>query len=505
MELSKTVIAEVARDLDISATDYKRAIERFEAVKQWLATGTYNSGSNPDVFLQGSFRLGTMVRPYINDREGDFDIDQVCELKQVNSQISAKILKNDIGDRLKANATYAQMLDTEGKRCWTLLYASDESRPGFHLDILPSVPSQTGEPSQIAITDKKKPFDIYDWNVSNPNAYYYWFKSLNVFSEDFKRRQQNRIFEANRELYRDPSEIPMQLYRSPLQRSIQIMKRHRDVYFANKDKRPISIIITTIAGHRYRSGDIFETIREFTKYVKQRHADVLRDGYLVSDGILDYSNGAWVIPNPVHQNRINSEIENFADRWNIDADFPQQFFQWVYQLDRDIYRFDASSNSLDLNLKTKKRGQDTQYANFLGHKLKTRMVQNEHVSDNSLLDFIHLGIEGNMDWNEIKEFSEYIYSSEQGSKDVASINFYQIALHRGMSLSQEAIDDIGEILSRNQTSPDFILCCNILLNSVTREMIEKCLKRSSLNDQLSWPIFRLVPIELTIPENSISI
>ena len=181
MEPNEQILAQIAQYLDISPSDYKRAQERFNAVRNWLADGEYISGTSPDIYLQGSFRLGTVVRPYRGDEDGDFDIDQVCELSIPRTNRNPELLKRDIGDRLKDNADYQRMLDDEGKRCWTLEYASEDGRPGFHLDILPSLPSEKGNQFQIDITDKQN--DTYLWSPSNPKGYYYWFKSKNPYSQ----------------------------------------------------------------------------------------------------------------------------------------------------------------------------------------------------------------------------------------------------------------------------------------------------------------------------------
>jgi hypothetical protein len=262
--MSNKILLQMAQYLDISPTDYKIAQERFKAVKNWLDDGGYKSGYLPDVYLQGSFRLGTVVRPYHNDKDGDFDIDQVCELTKYNELKSSEILKNDIGDRLKENSDYESMLDTEGKRCWTIEYATENNRPGFHIDILPALKSDEGTLHNIDITHKED--DIYSWSTSNPKGYYFWFKSKNAYSTSFIESQRSTIFNANKELYEIEENVPKQLFRTSLQRSIQIMKRHRDVHFVNKDFKPISIIITTITAKVYTQSNIIEIINEFINY-----------------------------------------------------------------------------------------------------------------------------------------------------------------------------------------------------------------------------------------------
>ena len=49
-----------AKKLDISPTKYKQAIDRFNSMKTHLEQGNYpGTYRAPDVYLQGSFKLGT--------------------------------------------------------------------------------------------------------------------------------------------------------------------------------------------------------------------------------------------------------------------------------------------------------------------------------------------------------------------------------------------------------------------------------------------------------------
>jgi hypothetical protein len=492
--MSNQILLQIAQYLDISPTDYKIAQERFNAVKNWLDDGLYKSGYLPDVYLQGSFRLGTVVRPYHNDKDGNFDIDQVCELTKYSEFKSSQVLKNDVGDRLKENNDYDRMLDTEGKRCWTIEYATENNRPGFHIDILPALKSDVGTLYNIDITHKED--DIYSWSTSNPKGYYFWFKSKNAYSTSFIESQRSTIFNANKELYEIEENVPKQLFRTSLQRAIQIMKRHRDVHFMNKDFKPISIIITTITAQVYTESNIIEIIDEFINYVLNRNKFLIKNGYLNKDDIIDYSNGKWLIPNPVDYARPEAERENFADRWNLEPKLANSFFEWCQQLKRDINSFKKSGLSDNLNLKTKSFG--------TGDKIyKVLIKETERVLENGvgifssnnreLLNLIHLGIEGKTEWESIIKLAQSYYDKavEGDSKDVAKVNYYQISRHRGRTFSQEARTDIEDVLRRNRGSASFVLCCNLLLGSATQQMIKNCMVEFNYENILEWPILRL--------------
>ena len=224
-----------------------------------------------------------------------------------------------VGDRLKANQTYAAMLDEEGRRCWTLNYADSAM---FHMDILPAIPDDygwllgLGVPIEFArnalcITDKKRWNIDPDWPRSNPKGYALWF-----------REQMKVIFESRREyvaeqLRANIEDVPDYKVKTPLQRAIQILKRHRDIMFENDyDDKPISIIITTLASHAYNNeADLFDALSSII------------DG--MPNYILEKGGNAW-IPNPV------DPMENFADKWQEKSGKELKFRRWLLQVREDL-------------------------------------------------------------------------------------------------------------------------------------------------------------------------
>jgi len=65
--------------LDIPESRYKQAVERYQAIGGWLAREESTIAKyDLKIYPQGSFLLGTIVKP-ITDIE-DYDIDLVCEL-----------------------------------------------------------------------------------------------------------------------------------------------------------------------------------------------------------------------------------------------------------------------------------------------------------------------------------------------------------------------------------------------------------------------------------------
>ncbi|MGY0646179.1 MAG: nucleotidyltransferase domain-containing protein [Paraglaciecola chathamensis] len=226
-----------AKKLDIAPTKYKQAIDRFSSMRTHLEQGNYPGTYRvPDIYLQGSFKLGTEIRPFKNSKDSDYDIDLVCSLGHLKQEVLASTVKNQVGQRIKESGTYSRLLDDEGKRCWTLNYAEDDG-VGFHMDILPSVleNSLLARPHSIAVTNKN-PESSYYWTTSNPKGFADWFYERNSASFELeKMTQKQHIFNNQRQLFNSIDDVPNIHVKTPLQRAIQLLKRHRDVRFSESD------------------------------------------------------------------------------------------------------------------------------------------------------------------------------------------------------------------------------------------------------------------------------
>lgn len=330
-----------AHSLDIPPGKYKEAVERYTAVANWLdAAGTTFKTFAPAVSVQGSFRLGTVVRPVIHGKEADYDIDLVCRLDAPGPSMTPRKLKHLVGDRLKENGNYSRMLDKEGRRCWTLNYAEADGI-GFHMDVLPSTPGNPttllaaeiqGVPHMFALhaieLSERRGDEQYVWlpGGSNPSGYALWFESVNrEASVRVAPVQRKMIYESNRTAFASVQSVPDALIRTPLQRAVQVLKRHRDVRFAGhplEAEKPISVIITTLAATGYRGETDVATL---LAGILERIEDFATSGIIRRDG------DRWVIPNPVNP------AENFADRWNDPGSKrAEAFFKWVAWARQDL-------------------------------------------------------------------------------------------------------------------------------------------------------------------------
>lgn len=299
------VLNSIAEDLDISETKYLDAKNKYEAVGNWLGekeSSLYKY--NPEIYPQGSFCLGTVVKPVGKD---EYDIDLVCFLNNLNrDDITQYDLKKIVGDRLRDNKTYKNILKEEGRRCWTLEYANE-----FHMDILPAITDQQARMSDlpfqqesILITDKEKMKNNgADWPKSNPKGYADWFFDRQTNIRQIIKESIAKSIKVN------IKDVPDYKVKTPLQRAIQILKRHRDIFFLDKESKPISIIITTLSASLYSGQDnVFNAIYDILMKINEE---------------MLIRNGKYYISNPVSDN------ENFADKWNENSELSKNFLKWL--------------------------------------------------------------------------------------------------------------------------------------------------------------------------------
>ena len=335
-----------AENIDIPDSAYEKAEDRYEDLGAWLRRDeSFCRQHDPGVFAQGSFLLGTVVRPV--DGEEEYDLDLACKLREKVSKSThtQKEVKATVGKDLEAYRKARRIQETmeEKRRCWRLFYQDDLQ---FHMDIVPCIPEEikrrmaikeamTGGGSEeslaqevagrtVAITDNEHPnyaSTCRDWNVSNPQGYGRWFRSrVRLARKSIRRRLR---LEAKDSV----EELPTYKLKAPLQRCVQLLKRHRDVMFkGNSERQPISIIITTLAAEAYRGEES----------VASALANVL-------DAMDDYVNDRVPrVPNPVNPN------EDFADKWRTGEgrrlDLEGNFYRWLKQAQADFRCIMQSGN-----------------------------------------------------------------------------------------------------------------------------------------------------------------
>ena len=312
------ILRDLADEIDVPPSKYREAKEHYDAVGAWLGDDDSDlAPHDPTIYPQGSFALGTAVRPLGDD---EYDVDAVCLLQLPQDQVTQQRLKALVGDRLKhTRSRYKHMIDPAdgGRRCWTIQYA-DASK--FHLDVLPAIPDEHGwlvtlgvpeawAQNAICLTDRKTWNGDADWPRSNPKGYVAWFKD----------RMRVRLDEAKRALAMERRAEVETIedfdVRTPLQRLIQVLKRHRDVRYNGDDDKPISIIITTLAAQAYdNEADLADAILNVVPRMRQS---------------IEQRYGVWWVRNPVNPQ------ENFADKWAETPRKAELFFKWIEAVEQE--------------------------------------------------------------------------------------------------------------------------------------------------------------------------
>jgi hypothetical protein len=324
--MAKTALELSLEALELPTSAYEKAVSRYEDLGDFLSSESSIVQYEPQVFVQGSFRLGTAIKPLVSTEP--YDLDLTCKLARglSKSKISQKDCKNLVGTAIdqytsKRNIKEAKI---EKRRCWRIVY---QDSIDFHMDVVPGILIEdtsslresmiksnisvetASEWAKLAynITDNKRPdYSVvsFDWNISNPEGYAKWFE---------QRMETGRILSLMEKSQYE--ELKVFERKTVLQKCIQILKRHRDVMFINEpDLKPISIIITTLSGQAY-NGE--RTLEEAITNIVDKMAVLIK-----KSGIR--------IPNPTRPE------EDFTDKWKENPKLEPAFNRWLIQAQADF-------------------------------------------------------------------------------------------------------------------------------------------------------------------------
>jgi hypothetical protein len=327
-----SILEEMIEQLDLPEYVVDKTIQRYKSLGEW-----FNRDNNSfkdvdiDIFPQGSFALGTTIKPISNKEEYDLDMGCKINIPNFKSLYTQEQLKKMIGAELESYRVakgFKKELE-EKHRCWRLEYM-DEIK--FHLDIVPCIPLNSDKhidykkqlvdafsyedslnnsmvDTAINITDNRLvnyTVISQDWNISNPQGYLKWFE--------------HRMTIGDFGIYNRSLVTPVPIYnrKTILQRCIQLLKRHRDNMFRENDSKPISIIITTLAARAY-NGEL--NLEEAMSNILEKMPSYI-------------NTSSPRVPNPVNPN------EDFTDRWDTPEgkklDLEGNFKNWLLQAKVDF-------------------------------------------------------------------------------------------------------------------------------------------------------------------------
>lgn len=343
---NKAVLAKILEAIELPEGAYEKAEKRYNDLGEWLQReGSTCADFDPHVFPQGSFRLGTANRPY---KDEEYDLDMGCNLRHrvTKDKATQEQLKKLVGKELECYRTARSIKEelAEKKRCWRLEYADDLS---FHMDIVPCIPESDDirtilkarmvETTQledafakdvsdlaVSITDNTDPnyrSITKQWRISNSEGYARWFENRMRSATEFLAERE-QFFKASIDT------LPSYKWKTPLQLSVQLLKRHRDTMFKdNEDCKPISVIITTLAARAYRGeSDVVDALSNILGTMEDYIQDTVP-----------------LVPNPVNP------VEDFADKWyspkHSHLKLRDNFFRWLMQAKADFAAICSLNNS----------------------------------------------------------------------------------------------------------------------------------------------------------------
>jgi hypothetical protein len=298
-----SVLDEICQILELTTAQLETARTSYEAVAEWLSASENPLLNWIEIYAHGSAGLGTTVRPI--GRE-DFDVDLICKVLLFTADRPPAELKRIVGDRLKQNARYASMLE-EKKRCWRLNYARE-----YHLDISPTITNVGCDNGGELVPDKK----LREFKPTNPKGYKTLFERRAALTPRLRMR---KAIAADDRAQVEPFPAHT-VAKGILRRTVQLLKRHRDVHFQEivEDVAPISIILTTLAAQAYEY-----CVKNFTF---DSELDALIATIRLMPHFIDrpFVNGRriYIVAN---ETTIG---ENFAERWNSEPARAAAFYAW---------------------------------------------------------------------------------------------------------------------------------------------------------------------------------
>jgi hypothetical protein len=251
------MLADVAVRVQLSPTDYQRAIDHYHAMHEWIERDESPLfGLVTDFYTQGGFAIGATVARHATDDE--FDIDVMAQLAyrtDVDPEFVLSVLDEAI--RAERGSRYHDKADRK-TRCSTVYY------DGMHLDVTPTV-RLIGTNEKTGLIFHSKPEDLREPKLSlyaNPHGFAQWFTRQTPPDQNFGTFFEKRSLDYDRsrmtllEKRADAAPVPDQCpaYRkSRAVIALQLIKRWRnlayDKRYANRRLPPSVLLAFYVASH----------------------------------------------------------------------------------------------------------------------------------------------------------------------------------------------------------------------------------------------------------------
>lgn len=308
-----------AQEISLSEAQYEKIDARYSQLEKILSASDNPLLAKAHIFVQGSMKLKTTIKPVSGAPEelDTIDADAIVWLPHAQGAEAHEIL--DAIEKRFREGTRVQEGITQLRRGVRIVYADEN--PGFHIDVTPAR-AISGNAEEKGEGKLEVPDRVTGWKASSPIPYSNWLEAASaqkIVLENIALTKSGAFDAATQDPlpgYQDYAD------QDPLRAAIKLLKRHRDewaIRTKNEDNRPISAVITTLATHAYldvveesrskplRSLDaILEIVRRMPQYIKYRGLDC-------------------IVCNP------EDSGENFAEKWNRPREgqrYRQAFDDW---------------------------------------------------------------------------------------------------------------------------------------------------------------------------------
>jgi hypothetical protein len=322
LEPLDALLADVAIRIQLSATDYGKALSRNRVINDHLEReGSLLRGHVHLLYPQGSMAVGATIASRL--RTDEYDIDVIAELAlpaDISPELALDLLFHSV--RGERGSRYHDAVERR-TRCVTIHYADR-----MHIDLTPAV-LWAGFPARTSVLFHHRPGDPQEPTyrlVANPWGFADWFKERTPPDDAFGRifAERAAAFDSQK-LTKRAASVPVPAQREAHEKAkavivLQLLKRWRNVQYDGRRglRRPPSVMIAKLVGDAANHTDtLFEEIEHQARYIRQ------------GIGVAHNGRQRVQVINP------RCPQDNLTDRWPASLDEQEQF---VRDLDRLLAR-----------------------------------------------------------------------------------------------------------------------------------------------------------------------
>lgn len=324
------VLLRIAQQISLSEPQYQLISDRYETLQHILSAADHPLLKDAHIFVQGSIRLKTTLRPApeATNEMATVDADAVVWLPNASSANPADVLAA-IEERFSQGVRVERPIE-QLRRGIRIVYADEN--PGFHIDVTPAR-SALGNGNGNGMGKLQVPDRQWGWKASSPIPYAQWLEDMAV--QEIKLVGLTTLTERN-VTFAEASQEPMPEYDdyidgNPLRAAIKLLKRNRDEWAIRESRisvRPISAIITTLAAEAYKE------IATESHQRPYRPIEAIMEIVVRMPKFITQSDGDYFVFNPTDRG------ENFAEKWNRPngegSAYRQAFQEWHAAVMKDV-------------------------------------------------------------------------------------------------------------------------------------------------------------------------